>query len=107
MRPDMIVMMPPLLQNNLRFLEGVERFSVQAFIPQTPVEALVVAILPWAAWLNVESFDAQLREPRLDGFCCKFRSVVRADMIRYPACDKQISQNIHHIISLERVARPQ
>ena len=61
MRPDMIVMMPPLLQNDLRLFESIKRLTVQAFIPQAPVEALIITVLPWAARLNVERFNTQLR----------------------------------------------
>ena len=76
MWPDMIVMMPPLLQNDLRFFEGIERLSVQALIPQPPVEALVITVLPRAARLDVESFDTQLGKPCLDRFRGKLRSIV-------------------------------
>ncbi len=66
MRADVIVMMPPLFENDLRFFQRMERLRVQAFIAQAAIEAFVVAILPWAARLDVQGFDPQPRQPRSD-----------------------------------------
>ena len=66
MRADMVVMVPPLLKQNLRFFQRVESLAVQVFIPQAAIEALVIAVLPWATRLNIKGFDPQLGQPALD-----------------------------------------
>lgn len=71
MRADMIVMMPPLFEDNLCLFQGVKSFPIQAFIAQAAIETLVVAVFPRAARLNVKGLYAQLRQPRLDRFCRK------------------------------------
>ena len=63
MRADVIVMMPPLFKDHLRLFQRMEGFCVQAFITQTAIEALVIAVLPRAARLNIQGFNAQLRQP--------------------------------------------
>jgi hypothetical protein len=44
-----VVVLPPLFDDNLRFLQAVEDFSVQAFIPELTVKTLVIAVLPGTA----------------------------------------------------------
>ena len=99
----MIVMMSPLFQDYLRFLERIKCFCVQAFIAQPPVKAFVVAVLPRTARFDIEGLDAQLRQPSPDGFGRKFRAVVGADVIGDSFSNKQISQNRHHIIRAQFV----
>ncbi len=60
MRADVIVMMPPLFQQNLCFFQGIESLSVQVFIAQATIKALIVAVFPWTARLDIQGFDAQL-----------------------------------------------
>ena len=47
LRGRIVFLMPaPLLDHGLRFVEGVEDFSAQQFIPEPGIEALAVAVLP-------------------------------------------------------------
>ena len=41
-----VVMLSPLFDQNLCFLEAVKDLTIQEFIPKASVEALAVAILP-------------------------------------------------------------
>ena len=41
-----VVMHPPPLDQNLRFLQGVEQLSVQKLISQFAIKAFIIAILP-------------------------------------------------------------
>lgn len=61
MRADVVIVMTPLLQNDLRFFQRVKSFTVETFIAQATIEALVVAVFPWAARLDVQGLYAQLR----------------------------------------------
>ena len=46
MRPDGVVVPPPLLDDNSRLFEAVEDLPVEQLVTQLAVEALVVAVLP-------------------------------------------------------------
>jgi hypothetical protein len=56
-RPDGIVFLSPALYQDLGFLQGIEDLAVEQLIPQFPIKALVVAILPRTPGFNVERFD--------------------------------------------------
>ena len=65
-RADVIVMVSPLFQQNLRFFQGIEGLRIQALITQAAIEAFIVAVLPRAARFDIQGFDPQLRQPALD-----------------------------------------
>jgi hypothetical protein len=53
-RPDRIVLIAPLLDDDGSFSQTVEDFSVEAFVAQLAVERLTVAVLPWTSGYNVK-----------------------------------------------------
>src|SRR5262249_44964166 len=54
MRSLRVVVHSPLFDHDLRLLQGVENLSIQTLVPQLPVEAFTVAVLPWASRLDVQ-----------------------------------------------------
>ncbi len=66
MRPDRVVVLSPSLDQHLRLLQCVEDFRVQQFIPELAVEALVVAVFPWAAGCDEQRLHADPSEPGSD-----------------------------------------
>lgn len=62
-RANRIIRLPPALDHHLRFPERVEEFSVEQFVPQLPIEALDVAVLPRASWLDVQRLHRHPAEP--------------------------------------------
>jgi hypothetical protein len=58
-----VVFDPPPFNHDLRLLERVKDFSVQALIPQLPVEALAVAVLPRTARLDVQRSGPHIPQP--------------------------------------------
>ena len=54
MGPPRVVLHPPLLDHDLRLLQRVENLSIQALVPQLPIEALTVAVLPGTARFDVQ-----------------------------------------------------
>ena len=44
---DGVVMPPPCLDQHLGLREAVEDLAVEQFVAKRPVEAFVIAILPW------------------------------------------------------------
>ena len=55
-----VVVLSPLLDDDLRFLQAVEDFSIEQLIPEFSIEALVVAVFPGAAGLDEQSPTADL-----------------------------------------------
>ena len=58
MGPYRVVFLPPALNQDLGLLQGVENLPVEQLIPQFPVEALVVTVLPRTARFNIERLDS-------------------------------------------------
>ena len=47
MRPDGVVFLPPPLDHHSGLPQAVEDLPIEQFIPQSAVEALAIAVLPW------------------------------------------------------------
>ena len=67
MRPDGVVVTAPCLDQHPGLREAVEDLAIEQFVAKRPVEALVIAVLPWRARGDVERLHADLPEPGLDG----------------------------------------
>ena len=63
MGSDVVVVVPPLFKDHLCFPQRMERLPIEAFIAQTTVKALVIAILPRTAWLDIQGLDAKPGKP--------------------------------------------
>ena len=69
---DVVVMVAPIFDNDLRLFERVKHFTIQAFIAQTPIKAFVIAILPRASRLYKGRLHLQFMQPVLQYFSRKF-----------------------------------
>ena len=67
MRPDGVVVTAPRLDQHPGLREAVEDLAIEQFVAKRPVEAFVIAVLPWLARGDVERLHADLAEPGLDG----------------------------------------
>ena len=94
MRPDRVVLIAPLLNDDARFLQAVEDFSVEAFVPQLAVEGLAIAVLPRAARFNVERPGAKRCEPGAHDLCRHLRAVIGPDMPRHSAFEHHIGHRL-------------
>ena len=63
-RSDPVVLLPPLLDHDPCFLQRVEDLPIQAFLPQLPIEALAVPVLPRTAGLDIQGISSQSRSYR-------------------------------------------
>ncbi len=61
MWPDGVVTVPPSFDQNFSLLERIEDFRVQELVPELAVEALVVAVLPGTAGLDIEGLQDPYR----------------------------------------------
>ena len=83
MRPYLVVGHPPLLDKHLRLPQRVEDLTVEQLVPQLPVEAFVVTVLPWAPRLNEESLRSDPLDPVPNSLGRELRSVIRPDVFGY------------------------
>src|SRR5690606_25165485 len=71
--------------------ERVEDLAVEEFVAQASIEALDVAILPWASGCDVGSLRPDGGDPVLHGRGDELRAVVGTDVLRHAAQDEQVS----------------
>ena len=89
MRPDMVVLFKPLIDDSLGLSGCCKPFSVEHFTTQRSVEAFVIAVLPGRAWIDVDRLDPDFGEPVFEGFGCKLRAIVRSQIFRLSAFEQQ------------------
>ena len=53
---DCVVVDPPLFDDDLCLLQGVEDFAIKQFVPEAGIEAFTVSVLPRRAGFNVGGF---------------------------------------------------
>ena len=58
-----VVLHSPLLDHDLRLLQRIENLPVQALVPQLPVKALAVPVLPRTARFDVQRPGSQIPQP--------------------------------------------
>ena len=78
-----VVVAAPLPDHDLHLLQAVEDFSVQAFVSQFVVEALVVTVFPRTAGFDEQGFGTNPVEPFPDERRSHLWPVVRSDMLRH------------------------
>ena len=81
MRSDRVVVLAPLLDDDLCFLEAVEDFAVEQLIAEFSVEGFAVAVLPGTAWFDVEGFGSNPGQPVTHNLRSHLSTIVRADML--------------------------
>ena len=75
-RPDMIIIMSPVVDHHPSFAQCVDYFPIQALPPKPAVKTLRIAVLPWASRFNVDRLDPVILKPLLDNLGNKLRAVV-------------------------------
>ena len=68
MRPDLIVLFEPLIDDGLSLAGCPKPFGVENFSAKRSVEALVITVLPWRPRIDADRFDAHLGQPFFEGF---------------------------------------
>lgn len=97
MRPDCVVVLTPLLDEDLRLFERAENFSVEEFISEFTVEAFIVPILPGTAGFDKERMHANPLEPFPQGYGDKLWPVVRTDVSRHTMLEHSISNRVKDV----------
>ena len=76
MRPFGVVILSPLLDDDFGLFEAIEDFSLEQFIPEFAVKALVVTVFPGAAGFDEQGPAADLFEPVANDLRSHFLPVI-------------------------------
>jgi hypothetical protein len=74
--PDVIVVVPPLLDANLGLNAVPKPLQAQRLVAELAVERLVGAILPGLPWIDEGGFDLRRRQPTNNRGRDKFGAIV-------------------------------
>lgn len=98
MRPDGVVVSSPVLDQYVRFPQRREDLAVQKLVPELRVEALAIAVLPWASRFDAERLDAVPAEPFPHIDRDELGAVVGANVLRRSVGGKEVGQTVKHVI---------
>ena len=76
MRPDVVVLSEPLIDDALCLSGCCKPFGVEDFATQRSVKSLIVSILPRRARVDVNRLDPDFGEPIFEGVGCKLGAIV-------------------------------
>ncbi len=96
----------PVFDQDLGFFERVEDFAIEQLVSEPTVKAFVIPVLPRASWFNESGIDIQSMEPVFEDLGGKFTAVVRPNISGHPLGEKQITEDIEHIVRFERTTDP-
>ena len=99
MGPDSIVVLAPLRDCYLGFPQRAEDLAVQQLVLKPTVEALTVAILPWAARRDLEGLGADTSEPPTQLLYHHLRAIVAAVELRHTSIDHHVGEDIDDVVS--------
>jgi hypothetical protein len=97
--PPCVVFHSPLLDHDLRLLQRVKDFPIQALIPQLPVEALAVTVLPWTARFDVHHSGPHVRQPFPQFPGHELRAVVRPNVLWNSSLQHHIRQCLDDLVA--------
>ena len=107
MWPPGVVLLPPLLNRDLCFLERVKDFSIQTFIPQLAVEAFTAPVLPGAAWLDIQWPRPQAGQPFPQLVGNEFSAIIRSNVLRDSPPQHHLRQRLDHVPTVPSPRHPQ
>src|ERR1019366_6817490 len=75
-----VVFNSPFLDHGLCLLQRIKDLSIQTFVPQLPVEALAVPVLPWTSRFDIQCRCSHMPQPLPQFLGHELRTVVRANV---------------------------
>jgi hypothetical protein len=95
----------PALDQDLSLAERRENFSVEQLIAQLRIEALIVAILPWAAGFDIERLHADPAEPAAHRLGGEFAAIIGSYVFRRAMDGEQFGQAMQNIVGVQLARR--
>lgn len=62
----LVLLFPPVFDDDLSLPQRVEEISVQQFVPEPGIKAFDVSILPWISWFDEGCFRTNRLNPSHD-----------------------------------------
>ena len=76
MRPDVIVLSEPVIDDDLGLLGRCEPLRIEHLSAQCAIEPLVASVLPWRSGIDTDRFDTNSAKPVLRCFGSKLGAVI-------------------------------
>ena len=106
MRSNGVVVLPPLLDHDLCLVQAVEDFSVEQLVAQLPVERFAVAVLPGAAWCDIQGLCSNLRQPAANDLRRHLGAIVRPDVLRHTAHEHDVGHRLKYTEAVDPTRHP-
>lgn len=97
-RTNLVIGLPPTLDQHLRLQQRKEDLPVQQLVPKLAVERLHVPILPGTLRFDEQRLHTHLRQPSLHGFGRQLGPDVRPNAIRHTPPDERLRQALQHVV---------
>jgi len=97
MRPDMIVLLKPRVDDDPSLVDRCKPFGIQYFSAQCSIEPFIVPVFPRRAGIDLDWFDTDLCQPVLQSGGDKLRAIVGADVFRLPVFEQKWVKRFEHI----------
>jgi hypothetical protein len=94
--PSVVVVHPPLVENDPGFRQAQEHLTVEQLVSQPAVEARHVTVLPRARLLDVQRADTRPRQPLLDLLGNELGPVIATQILGRTAHGEQVLQRHDH-----------
>jgi len=101
-----VVVFPPFLDDDVRFSERVEDFTVKQLVSHPSVKAFTISVLPRRPWLDLGCLCTDHHDPVPDRLCNKLRAIVRSSEGWCAPKNEQITQSIDHICRVQFSLHP-
>ena len=98
---DRVVVVSPSSDEHCCLLQSVEDFAVQQLVAELAVERFVVAVLPGAAWFDVERLHADPAKPIPNGMGRELRTIVGTNVVGWAVFDKQCGNALQDVIGFQ------
>jgi len=101
MRTDCVVLASPILNDDFCLHQIVEELDIEAFVAQSAIERLVIAILPRAPRFDIECLRADAPQPFSNSFRSELASIIRTNVIRHATSHHQVGEDFENIFAVQ------
>ena len=98
MRPGVIVLPEPVIDDDLSLLGRREPLRIENLSPQCPIEPFVVSVLPGRSRVNADRLDANASKPSLHRLCCELGAVIGSDILRGTVAQQERIESFENIV---------